>query len=379
MHPICKNSGMFKILNNQINKLALTFVFSLFISFSLFAGSGDKKAHDHSKDAHAHAEHSEDFDVTGTILHHISDANTFPIGGSTFIPLPCIIYNTSKGSFDMFLSNNFGHYHHGNGDKVYKASSGSEYKLVGDRVKSATGDNIIDFSITKNVFGMLLASVILILVFFSVAKACKRNEGQKPTGLQNMMEPFVNFVIDDVAKPNIGHKYKKFVPYLCTVFFFILVLNLLGLVPIFPGSANVTGNIAVTLVLSVFTFILTNINGTKDYWMHIFNPPVPLALKPLLIPLEFIGILTKPFALMIRLFANITAGHIIILSLISLIFIFGKMGTSTGGTIAGISMAVPFVLFMNCIELLVAFLQAYIFTMLSALFIGLAVEEHDHH
>ncbi|MCL4133348.1 UNVERIFIED_CONTAM: hypothetical protein GTU68_017521 [Idotea baltica] len=216
---------------------------------------------------------------------------------------------------------------------------------------------------------MLLASAILLLVFFSVAKACKKNEGKKPTGLQNAIEPFVNFVVDDIAKPNIGHKYEKFIPYLCTVFFFILVLNLLGLVPIFPGSANVTGNIAVTLVLSVFTMIVTNINGTKDYWMHMLNPPVPAFLKPLMIPIELIGILTKPFALMVRLFANISAGHIIILSLVSLVFIFA----------AGAAVAVPFVLFMNCIELLVAFLQAYIFTMLSALFIGLAVEEHEHH
>ncbi len=378
--------------------LAVTFIFSLLLSFSLFAGGGDKAnkghaagkdhkhgthaGHSHDKHADGHDHHGHDdgeFDVTGTILHHIADANGFHVGGDVYIPLPCMIYNTTHGKFDMFMSNNFGHVSHGNGEQTYKAGSGMEYKLVADRIKPVDGSNIIDFSITKNVFGMLLGSLILCLIFFSVAKACRKNEGKKPTGLQNAMEPFVNFVVEDIAKPNIGHKYMKFVPYLCTVFFFILVLNLLGLIPFFPGSANVTGNIAVTLVLSVITFLLTNLNGSKDYWMHIFNPPVPMLLKPPLALLEFIGIFTKPFALMIRLFANISAGHIIILSLVSLVFIFGKMGASMAGAGAGAAIAVPFVLFMNCIELLVAFLQAFIFTLLSALFIGLAVEEHDHH
>ena len=180
--------------------------------------------------------------------------------------------------------------------------------------------------------------------------------------------------LNDIIKDNIGPKYEKYTPFLLTVFFFILINNLMGML---PGSANVTGNIAVTFVLSVFTFIITTISGNKNYWGHIFKPPgVPLALMPIMVPIEIIGIFTKPFALMIRLFANITAGHIIILSLISLIFIAqSAMGNAGAWGVAPVS--VLFVLFIYCIELLVAFLQAYIFTLLSAVFIGLAVAE-DH-
>ena len=166
-------------------------------------------------------------------------------------------------------------------------------------------------------------------------------------------------------------------PYLLSMFFFIWLNNLLGLL---PGAANVTGNISITLVLALFTFVMTNLNGNKYYWGHVFNTPgVPRWLSPIMVPVELLGLLTKPFALMIRLFANITAGHIIIMSLISLVFVFGNLGQSLGGSIAGAALAVPFVIFMGLIELLVAFLQAFIFTMLSALFIGLATESHDHH
>ena len=187
-----------------------------------------------------------------------------------------------------------------------------------------------------------------------------------------MIEPFIIFIRDDIAKPAIGQKkYLKFLPFLLTVFFFIFLNNLLGLVPIFPGGANLTGNIAVTMVLAVFVFVITTINGNKNYWVHIFNTPgVPVWLAPIMIPVEIIGIFTKPFALMIRLFANITAGHIIILSLISMIFIFKSVFLSVPSLLM--------VLFMDFIELLVAFLQAYIFTLLSALFIGLAMPEHHH-
>ncbi len=325
------------------------------------AGNNHGDSHDHPEDG--------EFDVTGMIMHHLADANEFHVLGDFSIPLPCILYNRDKGKFDMFLSSKFEHGH--------KTHNG--YKLDHGRVKTVDGSNFIDFSITKNVFTMLLASLILCLIFFSVAGAYKRREGQAPKGLQGFLEPLIVFIREDVAKANIGPKYEKFTPYLLTVFFFILICNLLGLIPFFPGSANVTGNIAVTFVLSVFTFLMINLNGNKDYWKHIFwMPGLPIALKPILAVLEFIGIFTKPFALMIRLFANISGGHIIILSLVSLIFIFGKMGTSLAGAAGGIAIAVPFVLFMNVIELFVAFLQAYIFTMLSALFIGLAVEEHDH-
>jgi len=207
--------------------------------------------------------------------------------------------------------------------------------------------------------------LILLLIFTSVARSYKRNGGI-PKKLTGWMEPLVLFVRDDIAIPNIGEsRYKKFLPFLLTTFFFIWVLNLLGLI---PGGANVTGNIAVTLVLATFTMIVVAINGNKNYWGHIFNPPVPGWLKPMMIPVEIIGIFTKPFALMIRLFANIAAGHIVILSLVSLIFVAKTLW------VAPASLAL--VLFISVLELLVAALQAYIFTLLTALFIGMAVEEH---
>jgi F-type H+-transporting ATPase subunit a len=212
----------------------------------------------------------------------------------------------------------------------------------------------------------------MILIFTSCAKAYTRRPGLAPKGLQGFMEPIILFVKDDIVIPNIGEKkHAKFLPYLLTVFFFIWILNMIGLIPFFPGSANVTGNIAVTFVLALFTLIITNVNGNKDYWKHIFAMPgLPLWLLPIMIVVELIGVIAKPFALMIRLFANITAGHIVVLSLVSLIFVFQ--------TLAIAPVSVAFVLFMDVLELFVAALQAYIFTMLSALFIGLAVQEHHH-
>src|SRR5690606_4693843 len=212
-----------------------------------------------------------------------------------------------------------------------------------------------------------IAITLLLIVFLSVAGAYKKRVGKAPKGLQSWLEPIILFVRDDIARPNIGYKYERFMPLLLTIFFFIWFNNLLGLIPIFPGSANVTGNIAVTLVLAGIVLIVVNINGNKYYWKHIFKPDVPFWLLPIMWAVEIIGIFSKPFALMVRLFANITAGHIIILSLISLIFIFKSVA------IAPVSVA--FVLFMSVLELLVAFLQAFIFTMLAALFIGTAVEE----
>ena len=212
---------------------------------------------------------------------------------------------------------------------------------------------------------MFVSLVLLLLMFGSAGRSARKNPGS-PRGLLAFLEPIVVFIREDVIIPNVGEgKYKPYVPYLITVFFFIFFNNLLGLI---PGGANVTGNIAVTLVLSVFTMLVTNFSGNKNYWKHIFLPPVPKLLYPIMVPVEVLGIITKPFALMIRLFANITAGHIIILSLISLIFVFKSI------FIAPVS--VGFVLFMNTLELLVALLQAYIFTLLSALFIGQAIQEH---
>ena len=236
------------------------------------------------------------------------------------------------------------------------------------QIDEAATASIMDFSITKNVAAMFLTVVILLLVFSAVASAYKKRHGKSPRGLQSFLEPIIVFVRDYIAKPNIGHDYGRFMPFLLTVFFFILINNLLGLVPIFPGGANVTGNIATTFILALFTLIIVNVNGNKSYWSHIFAPDVPKWMYIIMIPVEVIGVLSRPFALMVRLFANITAGHIIVLSLISLIFIFKSLA------IAPVSVA--FVIFMDVLELLVAFLQAFIFTLLSALFIGMAVEEH---
>ncbi|MDF1571536.1 MAG: F0F1 ATP synthase subunit A [Bacteroidales bacterium] len=230
----------------------------------------------------------------------------------------------------------------------------------------------LDFSFTKNVSMMFLAVVILLAVFLALARSYKKVGVSEPKGMQGFLEPLIVFVEEDIAAPNIGaERYKKFMPYLLTVFFFILIQNLMGLIPFFPFGANVTGNIAVTMVLAAFTMLLTNLNGNKAYWRHIFAfPGVPKWLLPIMIPVELIGIITKPFALMIRLFANITAGHIIVLSLISIIFIFKSMVMTVPSLVM--------VIFMDMIEILVAFLQAYIFTLLSALFIGLAMPEHHH-
>jgi F-type H+-transporting ATPase subunit a len=209
-----------------------------------------------------------------------------------------------------------------------------------------------------------------LLIFLGIASTYKKREGKAPKGFQSLIEPIIVFVRDEIARPNIGHKYIGYMPFLLTVFFFIWINNLIGLVPMFPGGANLTGNIAVTFTLGVITFLVVTFSGNKYYWKHIFAPDVPWWLYPIMLVVEIIGVLSKPFALIVRLFANITAGHIIVLSLISLIFIFKTT------SIAPVSVA--FVLFMYVLELLVAFLQAFIFTMLTALFIGTAVEEHHH-
>jgi F-type H+-transporting ATPase subunit a len=226
---------------------------------------------------------------------------------------------------------------------------------------------------------MLLAMLAIAFIFMKVAGYYKSNPGKAPKGLTNLIEPFIVFIRDDVAKPSIGDKYEKYMPLLVSLFFFILFNNIFGLLPIFPGGSNVMGNISSTIILALIVFIVVTLSGTKDYWQHIFwMPGVPLPIKILMAPIEFASIFIKPFTLLIRLFANITAGHVIILTFVSLIFIFGNAGKSVGGSAGGALMAVPFVAFMNILELLVAFLQAFIFTLLSALYIGAAVEEHHH-
>ncbi len=356
----------------------IVFVFIIIFSFNLFS---QHKEHNETENNN----HEEEFNATEVIMHHISDVHDWHLWTitdketgeehHTTIPLPIILYY--DGNIDIFLSSEFHHgekavvkdnrtyiIHH---EKIYLANK--QNSLDFDEEHHVINVMPMDFSITKNVAAMMFASLLILFIFISVAKSYKNRPG-RPKGLQSFMEPLILFIRDDIAIPNIGEKkYKKFAPYLLTVFFFILFNNLLGLVPFIPGGANVTGNIAVTLTLAFITLIITNISGNKQYWGHIFaTPGVPIWLLPIMIPVELVGIIVKALALMIRLFANITAGHIIVLSLISLIFIFKTIWISP--------VSIAFVLFMYCLEILVAFLQAYIFTLLSGLFIGMAVQEH---
>ncbi len=314
-------------------------------------------------------EKAEVYNPTPSILHHIADANEFEIVHGVAVPLPCIIYNRTTGKTDFFMSNN------------EAAMAGAGYQMSRSRIAPLNAEEkILDLSITKNVFSMLLASVLLCVVFFGMKSAYVTRKNQAPKGLQSLMEPIVIFVRDDLAGQTLGKNASYYLPYLLTVFFFILFNNLLGLIPIFPGSANVTGNIAVTMVLALITGLIINFKANKYYWKHLLLPE-PIWLAPLLVPVELLGVITKPLTLMIRLFANMAAGHIIVLSLISLIFVFGSMWGTIGSAV-GAFVAVPFTLFINVIELLVAFVQAFIFTMLSAVFISMAIEEHhtaEHH
>jgi len=235
---------------------------------------------------------------------------------------------------------------------------------------------IYDISLTRNVVQMLLALIVFVWIMLRIANRYKSGVGvtSAPKGSQSLIEPIITFVRDEVAKPNLGHKYEKYLPYLLTLFFFILINNIFGLI---PGSANVTGNIAFTLVLGVISFVVIMFSTNKHYWGHIFNPPgVPLGVKFILVPVEFLSVFIKPFALIIRLFANMVAGHIIIICLISLIFIFGQLSQYAGWGAS--PLAVGFTIFIYFIEVLVAFIQAFIFAMLTAVFIGQALEG-DHH
>ena len=331
-----------------------------------------------SQEEHGAPEAEEEFNASSFILEHIADSHEWHIltrknGESVAIYLPVILYSRENG-LDLFSSRKLAHGHEYKG---YRLEEEGEYK---GKIVSLKEDGTInteklplDFSITKNIVGMLGAAIIGLWLFLSLAHSYKKTGVSYPKGIQRFLEPVVLFVRDDIAIPNIGEKkYEKFMPYLLSVFFFILINNVMGLIPFPPPfGANVTGNIATTLTLAVFTFLMINLNGTKTYWRHIFAAPgVPSWLLPIMIPVELIGMISKPFALMVRLFANITAGHIIVLSLVCLIFIFKSLAVAP--------VSIFFVIFMDCLELLVAFLQAYVFTLLSSLFIGMAVEEGHH-
>ncbi len=323
-------------------------------------------------------EGKEKFDASTYIIEHIADSHEWHImtkkdGESVALYLPVILYSKEKG-LDFFSSKKLAHGHEYKGYKLEE-----EGDLKGKIVNvSESGvvdeENLpLDLSMTKAVIGMLSAAIIGLILFISLGRSYRKTGISYPKGIQSFLEPIVLFVRDDIAIPNIGiHKYAKYMPYLLSAFFFILINNLMGLIPFPPPfGANVTGNIAVTFVLATCTFLITQFSGNKTYWKHVFAAPgVPFWLLPIMIPVEVIGLFSKPFALMIRLFANITAGHIIVLSLICLIFIFDSLGVAP--------VSIIFVIFMDCIELLVAFLQAYIFTLLSALFISMAVPEEHH-
>jgi F-type H+-transporting ATPase subunit a len=336
----------------------------------------------HEAHNNEHKEHGEEkFNAGKMILEHVGDAHDWHIAGHLSIPLPVIIY--SKAGLDIFSSSRFEH-----GHAAYRSEKTNiNYKLEENKVVAVNEDGSVneevtatfyDLSITKNVATLLFSVILLCWIFLSVAKAYTRNPGKAPKGLQSFVEPIIIFIRDDVAKASIGEKkYKKFMPYLLTVFFFIWINNLLGLIPIFPGGANLTGNVAVTLTLATLTFIITVVSANRHYWHHIFAMPgVPAWVLIILTPIEILGLFLRPFVLMVRLFANITAGHIIALSFFSLIFIFGEMNTGAG---LGFSLfSTAFTVFMMVMELLVAFLQAYVFTLLSAVYFGTAVEEGHH-
>jgi F-type H+-transporting ATPase subunit a len=311
------------------------------------------------------------------VFEHIGNAHEWHLMtiGHTHItiPLPVILISKTKG-LDVFMSSKF---HHGHTSyKGYTLHTTGEFK---GKIVAEDGSLPFDLSITKNVTALFFSIFLLIWIFFTVAQAYKRNPLKPPSGLQAFIEPVIFFMRDEVIKPTIGEKhYEKYMPYLLTLFFFIFINNLLGLIPIPPGGANLSGNISVTFVLAFFSLVITLVSGNRNYWKDIFNTPgVPFWLKipiPLLPLVEFLGVFTKPFALMIRLFANITAGHIIVLGFVSLIYIFAEMST---GLALGVSViSISFNIFLTFIELLVAFLQAFIFTFLSSLYFGMATEEH---
>lgn len=356
-------------------------IFTLFFSYPVQAEDGPKKKFDASEVIFGHVLNAHEF--------HFMDIDGKPVS----IPLPVILYSPQKG-FTSFMSSKF---HHGHSDyKGYRILTTHSIAEMGLDPKKFSPQDIIavdangkydasvkvyDVSLTRNVVQMLLALIVFTWVMLRIAKRYKSGVGvtSAPKGSQSLLEPVITFVRDEVAKPNLGHKYEKYLPYLLTVFFFILINNIFGLI---PGSANVTGNIAFTVVLGLISFVVILASSNKHYWGHIFNPPgVPFGVKLILVPVEFLSVFIKPFALIIRLFANMVAGHIIIICLISLIFIFGELNQYAGW--GSTPLAVGFTVFIYFIEVLVAFIQAFIFAMLTAVFIGQAFEgghdDVDHH
>ena len=354
----------------------------LFISNAIFAYDPDNKAavKTPSGDTAAPVKDKK-FNAGELIIGHITDSHEWHILGegehAIAVPLPIIVYSSAKG-LSVFLSNKL------EDEKVYNGYKIEKNQIVAvdidGKVDEEASAKLWDISITKNVASMLISIFLMLWIFISVAKSYSRNPGKAPKGMQSLLEPLIIFVRDDIAKSSIGEKkYKKYLPFLLTVFFFIWINNLMGLIPILPGGANLTGNIAIGLTLAAMVFIITTVSANKHYWRHIFAMPgVPIGVLVLLTPIEIFGMFLKPFVLMIRLFANMLAGHIIALSFFSLIFIFAEMNSAVGWGVSIFSVA--FTIFMGMLELLVAFLQAYVFTLLAAMYFGSAVDEgHDPH
>lgn len=370
-------------LKSGINKLILTGLFTLVGAIGLANAAEVKQDKSEEKKA---------FDANEMVMHHISDAHEWhimgPEHGGVSIYLPIILWD---GGLKVFSSSEL---YHGE-EKEYTDAAGKEveyvvniekgYAIAGEKIYklnelgevdvkdgSIVSVKPLDLSITKNVLSLFFSAFLILIIMFAVKRTYKNRGVSAPRGIASFIEPLIVFVAEEIAKESIGEKkYKRYVPYLLTIFFFIWINSLLGLVPIIPGGANLIGSISVTFTLAIFTLILTVFSGNKNYWGHIFaTPGVPKILLILMIPIEIVGIFTKPFALMIRLFANMTAGHIIVLALIAIIFVNQNVGWS--------ALSVPMALFISILELLVGLLQAYLFAMLSALFIGMAVEEAHH-
>lgn len=358
-------------LNNLKRVIFLTII--ILTSFNLKASETKEAAKE------------EKFDAKEMIMHHVKDAHEFHFfdwnGKPLSLSLPIILYNKNLTTFSSaefhhddsgkHIVENDGNKYVKLHEKIYQLNAGeTELKLNKEHYPS-NAQMPIDLSITRNVFMMWVSVAVLLLIFITSARRYKDKNYQKSLGIAGFVEPLILFVRDEIARPMIGEKrYKKYMPYLLTVFFFIWINNIFGLIPILNG-ANLSGNIAFTLTLAVFTFIITTFSGNKNYWKHIFwMPGVPVPMKIFLMPIELIGIFTKPISLMIRLFANITAGHIIILALMSLIFIFKSIAVAP--------VSVAFSLFITVIEIVVTAIQAYIFTILSALYFGMATEEEHH-
>lgn len=353
-----------KSLHNKIKRVAVVLLLVLLPIFSIAANEPAEAGK---------------VDAKEIVLGHIGDSYGWHITtwGETHISIPLpIILKGSNDEWHFFLSSEFHHSPTGVVDGFYIAKEGDYKDKIVEKDALGNESRPLDMSITKTAFAIMLNSILLCVMVLGVARWAKKSPKTAPKGFVGFMEMLIMDINDNVIKTSIGKGYEKYSPYLLTVFFFIFFNNLMGLIPIFPAGANVTGNIAITFTLAICTFLAVNIFATKEYWKEIFWPDVPLLLKPIMIPIEIVGTVTKPFALMIRLFANMMAGHSVILSLVCLVFLTASMGPALNGSMSVLS--VLFSLFMNCLELLVAYIQAYVFTMLSAVFIGLSQVEHHH-